>query len=177
MLSLYWNWEMEYYKEIQINLDTYEKRKVLTNFAQQKHNFIPQSSHSNFVQYSTIPDSKINEANIGPTWVLSAPDGPHVGPMNLSVRDIAFGSTVTPQYINHNGTNYTHTSPSIVTFVWLLWKSWITKTYRCNTWLCIILPLGTYVALSFYTAHHQCTLCDIYYNSLSKVICKDSSYD
>ena len=25
----------------------------------------------------------------GPTWVLSAPDGPHVGPMNLVIRDAA----------------------------------------------------------------------------------------
>ena len=25
-------------------------------------------------------------ANMGPTWVLSAPDGPHVGPMNLAIR-------------------------------------------------------------------------------------------
>ena len=31
-----------------------------------------------------IPDSKIHGANMGPTWVLSAPDGHHVGPMNLS---------------------------------------------------------------------------------------------
>ena len=35
-----------------------------------------------------IPDTKIHGANMGPTWVLSAPDGPHVGPMNLAVRDI-----------------------------------------------------------------------------------------
>ena len=27
-----------------------------------------------------------NGANMGPTWVLSAPDGPHVGPMNLAIR-------------------------------------------------------------------------------------------
>ena len=26
---------------------------------------------------------------MGPIWVLSAPDGPHVGPMNLAIRDIA----------------------------------------------------------------------------------------
>ena len=32
------------------------------------------------------PDSKIYGANMGPTWVLSAQDGPHVGPMNLSIR-------------------------------------------------------------------------------------------
>ena len=30
------------------------------------------------------PYSKVHEANMGPTWVLSAPDGPHVGPMNLT---------------------------------------------------------------------------------------------
>ena len=35
----------------------------------------------------TTPDSKFLGANMGPTWVLSAPDGPHVGPMNLAIRD------------------------------------------------------------------------------------------
>ena len=25
---------------------------------------------------------------MGPIWVLSAPDGPHVGPINLAIRDI-----------------------------------------------------------------------------------------
>ena len=38
-------------------------------------------SHSN-------PDSKVHGANMGPTWVLSAPDGPHVGPMNLAIREV-----------------------------------------------------------------------------------------
>ena len=37
----------------------------------------------------TIPDSKVHGANMGPTRVLSAPDGPHVGPMNLAMRDDA----------------------------------------------------------------------------------------
>ena len=32
------------------------------------------------------PDNKAQGANMGPTWVLSAPDGPHVGPMNLAIR-------------------------------------------------------------------------------------------
>ena len=32
------------------------------------------------------PDSKVHGANMGPTWVLSAPDGPHVGPMNIAIR-------------------------------------------------------------------------------------------
>ena len=33
------------------------------------------------------PDRKVHGANTGPTWVLSAPGGPHVGPMNLAIRD------------------------------------------------------------------------------------------
>ena len=35
-----------------------------------------------------IPDNKVNGVNMGPTWVLSAPDGPHAGPMNFTIRDI-----------------------------------------------------------------------------------------
>ena len=35
-----------------------------------------------------IPDSKVHGANVGPTWVLSAPEGPHIGPMNLAIRDL-----------------------------------------------------------------------------------------
>ena len=31
------------------------------------------------------PDSKVCGANMGATWVLSALDGPHVGPMNLAI--------------------------------------------------------------------------------------------
>ena len=30
------------------------------------------------------PDSKDHGANMGPTWVLSAPDGPHFAPLNLA---------------------------------------------------------------------------------------------
>ena len=30
--------------------------------------------------------SKVHGANMGPTWVLSTPDGPHVGPMNFAIR-------------------------------------------------------------------------------------------
>ena len=35
---------------------------------------------------SIRPDSEVHGANTGPTWVLSAPDGAHVGPTNLAVR-------------------------------------------------------------------------------------------
>ena len=36
------------------------------------------------------PDSKVHGANMGPTWVLSAPDGSHVRPMNLAIRDRSY---------------------------------------------------------------------------------------
>ena len=38
------------------------------------------------LQSHTNPDSKVHGANMGTTWVLSAPDRPHVGPMNIAIR-------------------------------------------------------------------------------------------
>ena len=35
-----------------------------------------------------LPDIKTHGVNMGPTWVLSAPDGPHVVPMNLAIRAV-----------------------------------------------------------------------------------------
>ena len=32
------------------------------------------------------PDSKVHGANMGPTWVLSGPDGPHISPLNFAIR-------------------------------------------------------------------------------------------
>ena len=36
-----------------------------------------------------LRDSKVHVVNMGPTWVLSALDGPHVGPMNLAIRELS----------------------------------------------------------------------------------------
>ena len=44
-------------------------------------------------KYCYAPDSKVHGANIGPIWVLSAPDRPHVGPMNLTIRGVYFTIT------------------------------------------------------------------------------------
>ena len=33
-----------------------------------------------------FPDSRVHGANMGPTWVLSAPDGLHVDTMHLAIR-------------------------------------------------------------------------------------------
>ena len=45
------------------------------------------------------PDSKVHGANIGPTWILSAPDGPHVGPVNLATWEIIY--IVSVIMVNH----------------------------------------------------------------------------
>ena len=37
----------------------------------------------------TTSDSKVHVAHVGPTWDLSAPGGPHVGPINFAIRDHA----------------------------------------------------------------------------------------
>ena len=39
-----------------------------------------------------FPDSKFRGDNMGPTWVLSVPDGPHVGHMNLLSELLQFYS-------------------------------------------------------------------------------------
>ena len=35
---------------------------------------------------SRYPDSKIHVVAMGPTWDLTAPDGPHIGPVTLAIR-------------------------------------------------------------------------------------------
>ena len=47
--------------------------------------------------YKYFPHSMLLGANMGPTWVLSAPDGSHVGPMNLAIRDM----TIPVQFFSH----------------------------------------------------------------------------
>ena len=39
-----------------------------------------------YKQFQYYPDRKFHVAHMGPTWVLSAPGGPQVGPMNLDIR-------------------------------------------------------------------------------------------
>ena len=41
------------------------------------------------------PDSKVHGANMGPTWVLSAPDGPPVGPLSFAIRVVMVGIMMT----------------------------------------------------------------------------------
>ena len=55
--------------------------------------------------FNIILDNKVDEANLGPTWVLSAPDGPHVGPMNFAIRD---GNEVDGELVNSSKYMYVY---------------------------------------------------------------------
>ena len=72
-----------YHQDQCIILMAYYKTDIVTVNVLQ----IPQSctSISSRIRQS-LPDSKGHGAKMGPTWVLSAPDGPHVGLMNLAIR-------------------------------------------------------------------------------------------
>ena len=48
------------------------------------------STRQQHIPSMTNPDSKVHRANMGPTWVLPAPDGPHVGPINLAIREVSY---------------------------------------------------------------------------------------
>ena len=39
--------------------------------------------------YRRYPDNKVHEANMESTWVLSVPDGPHVGLRNLAIWEVS----------------------------------------------------------------------------------------
>ena len=53
------------------------------SWMQQSANLSPTRQHAD---QSGYPDSKVHGANMGPTWVLSVHDGPHVDPVNLAIR-------------------------------------------------------------------------------------------
>ena len=61
------------------------------------HSWKPQLDNSSSRNVGLVPDSNVHGINMGPTWVLSAPDGPHAGPMNLAIRVILkFSSSSRP---------------------------------------------------------------------------------
>ena len=64
-------------KQVHITVPLWRESRVTVAFPSQRP----------VMRSHVIPDSKVHGANMGPTWVLSAPDGPHVGPMNLAIRD------------------------------------------------------------------------------------------
>ena len=44
-------------------------------------------AHKYFHGFVMFPESKVLVAYVGPTWVMSAPGGPHVDPINLAISE------------------------------------------------------------------------------------------
>ena len=77
----------------------------------------------------SIPDSKVHWANMGPNWVLSAPDGPHVGPMSLAIR-VLLGD---PSVIR----GFSHKSPvcvSVSSFLSAYINFWTNRGEKSAKW-------------------------------------------
>ena len=64
------------------------------------------------------PDSKVHGANMGPTWALSVPDGPHVGPMNLAIWEV---------FINGCSKVYIFRIQVNTSWYTLLYATWVTR--------------------------------------------------
>ena len=87
------------YLSYALNLKDFQSLKIETVYENFQN---PNSVHESFnltldmkSRWETFPDSKVHGANMGPTWVLLATDGPHVGPMNLAIWDV-FNKTIFP---------------------------------------------------------------------------------
>ena len=76
---------IRYYRNCSVHRTTHSSKHI---------DNVPQKNYSNSIcMFVTVGPqrhfnlySKVHGANMGPTWVLSAPDGPHVGPINLAIR-------------------------------------------------------------------------------------------
>ena len=65
------------------------------------------------------PDSKVRVTNVGLTWVLAAPGGPYVGPMNLAIRVMA--SSVHAHSVVHDTTWFGHALFDWCVFDWCVY--------------------------------------------------------
>ena len=87
-----------------------------------------------YTEMGHSPDSKVHEANMGPTWVLSTPGGPHVGPMNLAIWE-AF--SISQIHFCHAGCALAGTSTSLMgydTFTYQIGQQHIWHFYTWMRW-------------------------------------------
>ena len=109
-------------------------------------------SHQSCTEMKRFPDSKRHGANMGPTWVLLAPDGPHIGPMNLAItvylqpHDFKAQWYIMITYLSIPATRH-HCPHTELT-------AYIVTRYGLNIRYCIFL---TFVLLSFisHRCHHR----------------------
>ena len=69
-------------------LNHFPMHEIIFNFISFKPKQILNISYSGVLSLYHNSASKVHGASMGPTWDLSAPDGPHVGPMNLAFGEV-----------------------------------------------------------------------------------------
>ena len=94
-------------------------------------------------------DSKVHGANMGPTWVMSAPCWPHVGPMKLVISEVMdTGYSLVCEHFLWNCSQVTEcnrvcTFDDKSTLVQVMaWCSQATSNYLSQCWARSILPYG-----------------------------------
>ena len=111
---------------------------------------------------TVFPDSKVHGANMGTTWDLSAPGGPHVGPMNLAIWVVALMPAHSETEIQMNiirpGPSVTITfHDSILCNQWVLCNKYGTGRGKCSAVSFIIVAneMSEYVRKNIvrHTAH------------------------
>ena len=108
-----------------------------------------------------FPYGKVHGANMGPTWVLPAPSGPHVGLMNLAIRAAFPHVTIKSHYHDYNAINHAnsvimecvaHWDHYPGTFYWrglTLISAWISNHAPGEVWGEITYPFASF---------HNCTV-------------------
>ena len=103
---------------------------LFLNFTQIFHVIIHFTlSVNTFTIYSFIYTQIVHGANMGPTWVLSAPDWPHVGPMNLAIRVILHMSGSLESA--HPGGGRTNFHPDTRHYQGLTWRPVLPHLTEC----------------------------------------------
>ena len=118
------------------------------------------------------PDNKVHGASMGPTWVLSAPDEPHVGPVNLAIR--VQTNLMSKLWLQTTDVFATFWTPLLLVFSrssklalksvcfasWLIWK-----LTRSTTW-------KHYAKLACDRRFWKTIMCRIYMPTLVKIKCQ-----
>ena len=126
----------------------YEMDKSITKFHRISNSIkipivgqVPEHCCSNLPASCLLPppDNKVHGANMGPTWVPSAPYGPHFGPMNLAIRAIppdtslltASVGSLWNAIMKHPGV-YSTLSWCVQNFIGISWAHF--KPEHCKFW-------------------------------------------
>ena len=119
--------------------------------------------HYNTVPFNMVyPDSKVHEANVGPTRGWQDPGGPHVGPTNFAIWDYThdcktaaelrpeFKLTKYTPYLDLTGKPWTWWASHGV-YLWVMWVKWYTFMYLPNLYKRIIFLMVIHL---FHDSHH-----------------------